>query len=57
VTELRVVPLAGMPEVEEGDDLAALVAAAAELEDGDVVVLAQKVVSKSEGRIVRLDGV
>jgi coenzyme F420-0:L-glutamate ligase/coenzyme F420-1:gamma-L-glutamate ligase len=46
-----------MPEVEEGDDLAALVAAAAELEDGDVVVLAQKVVSKAEGRVVRLDDV
>jgi coenzyme F420-0:L-glutamate ligase/coenzyme F420-1:gamma-L-glutamate ligase len=57
VTELRVVPLTGMPEVEEGDDLAALVAGAAELEDGDVVVLAQKVVSKAEGRIVRLDEV
>jgi coenzyme F420-0:L-glutamate ligase / coenzyme F420-1:gamma-L-glutamate ligase len=57
VTELRVVPLAGMPEVQQGDDLAALVAAAAELEDGDVVVLAQKVVSKAEGRIVRLDEV
>jgi coenzyme F420-0:L-glutamate ligase/coenzyme F420-1:gamma-L-glutamate ligase len=46
-----------MPEVEEGDDLAALVAGAAELEDGDVVVLAQKVVSKAEGQIVRLDEV
>jgi coenzyme F420-0:L-glutamate ligase/coenzyme F420-1:gamma-L-glutamate ligase len=46
-----------MPEVEEGDDLAALVAAAAELEDGDVVVLAQKVVSKAEGRVIRLDEV
>jgi coenzyme F420-0:L-glutamate ligase/coenzyme F420-1:gamma-L-glutamate ligase len=46
-----------MPEVEEGDDLAALVAAAADLEDGDVVVLAQKVVSKAEGRVVRLDEV
>ncbi len=57
MTELRVVPLTGMPEVEEDDDLAALVAAAAELEDGDVVVLAQKVVSKSEGRVVRLDDV
>ncbi len=43
--------------MEEGDDLAALVAAAAELEDGDVVVLAQKVVSKAEGRVVRLDDV
>ncbi len=57
MTELRVVPLAGMPEVEEGDDLAELVAAAAALEDGDVVVLAQKVVSKAEGRVVRLDEV
>jgi coenzyme F420-0:L-glutamate ligase/coenzyme F420-1:gamma-L-glutamate ligase len=57
VTELRVIPLAGMPEVEPGADLAELVVAAAALEDGDVVVLAQKVVSKAEGRIVRLDDV
>jgi len=46
--------VAGLPEIREGDDLAALVAAAIELEDGDVVVLAQKVVSKSEGRVVSL---
>jgi coenzyme F420-0:L-glutamate ligase/coenzyme F420-1:gamma-L-glutamate ligase len=46
-----------MPEVREGDDLAALVAQAAELADGDVVVLAQKAVSKAEGRVVRLDDV
>ena len=38
----------------EGDDPAELVAAATELEDGDVVVLAQKIVSKAEGRVVRL---
>jgi coenzyme F420-0:L-glutamate ligase / coenzyme F420-1:gamma-L-glutamate ligase len=49
--------VAGLPEIREGDDLAALVAGAAELEDGDVVVLAQKIVSKSEGRVVRLDDV
>jgi coenzyme F420-0:L-glutamate ligase/coenzyme F420-1:gamma-L-glutamate ligase len=55
VSELRVIPLRGIPEVEEGADLGGLVAAAAELEDGDVVVLAQKVVSKAEGRVVRLD--
>ena len=47
-------PLEGMPEVEEGADLGALVAGAATLEDGDVVVVAQKVVSKAEGRVVRL---
>jgi coenzyme F420-0:L-glutamate ligase / coenzyme F420-1:gamma-L-glutamate ligase len=57
VTELRVVPLMGMPEVEPGADLGELVAGVADLEDGDVVVLAQKVVSKVEGRVVRLDDV
>ena len=59
--ELRVIPLEGIPEVEEGDDLVLLLAEAAErfggLEDADVLVVAQKVVSKAEGRIVRLDEV
>lgn len=59
--ELRVFALEGIPEVEEGDDLAALIAVAAEraggLEDADVVVVAQKIVSKAEGRVVRLDEV
>jgi coenzyme F420-0:L-glutamate ligase / coenzyme F420-1:gamma-L-glutamate ligase len=54
VRELRVIAVEGLPEIREGDDLAELVAARTELEDGDVVVLAQKVVSKSEGRVVRL---
>ena len=49
------IPVAGLPEIREGDDLAELVAAKVDLEDGDVVVLAQKIVSKSEGRVVRLD--
>jgi coenzyme F420-0:L-glutamate ligase/coenzyme F420-1:gamma-L-glutamate ligase len=47
----------GLPEIGPGDDLARLIAEAAELEDGDVVVVAQKVVSKAEGRIVRMDEV
>ena len=53
--ELRVIPVEGLPEIREGDDLAELIAAKVELEDGDVVVFAQKVVSKAEGRVVRLD--
>jgi coenzyme F420-0:L-glutamate ligase/coenzyme F420-1:gamma-L-glutamate ligase len=57
VTELRILPLRGWPEVAEGDDLGALVAGSVDLEDGDIVVLAQKVVSKAEGRVVRLDDV
>jgi coenzyme F420-0:L-glutamate ligase/coenzyme F420-1:gamma-L-glutamate ligase len=56
---LEVLGIHGLPEVRPGDDLAALVAAAAGLQGtplcaGDVVVLSQKVVSKSEGRLVRL---
>ena len=49
------IPVTGIPEVREGDDLAALVASSVELEDADVLVVAQKVVSKAEGRLVRLD--
>jgi coenzyme F420-0:L-glutamate ligase / coenzyme F420-1:gamma-L-glutamate ligase len=43
-----------LPEIKEGDDLAVLIGGAIELEDGDVVVIAQKAVSKSEGRVIRL---
>jgi coenzyme F420-0:L-glutamate ligase / coenzyme F420-1:gamma-L-glutamate ligase len=61
LNELRVIPLDGIPPVEEGDDLAALCAAAAGrfggLADGDVLVIAQKAVSKAEGRVVALDDV
>ena len=44
----------GLPEVRPGDDLAGMIAAAAELRPGDVVVISQKVVSKEEGRLVEL---
>jgi coenzyme F420-0:L-glutamate ligase/coenzyme F420-1:gamma-L-glutamate ligase len=52
----RVVPVRGLPEVRPGDDLAALIAAQAELQDGDVVVVTSKIVSKSEGRLVQVVG-
>jgi len=50
-----VFPVTGIPELREGDDLAAEILDRVELEDGDVVVVAQKAISKIEGRIVRLD--
>lgn len=56
--ELRVIPLRGLPELDEGDDLAALLAGAAAraggFEEDDVLVVAQKAVSKVEGRVVDL---
>lgn len=51
---IAILPVPGLPEVRQGDDLAALIAAQIELEDHDVVVIAQKVVSKAEGRVVAL---
>jgi len=47
-------PLPGLPEVRPGDDLAGLLAAAGELRPTDVLAIAHKVVSKAEGRVVRL---
>jgi coenzyme F420-0:L-glutamate ligase/coenzyme F420-1:gamma-L-glutamate ligase len=55
--ELRARPVDGIPEVSAGDSVGALIAARAELEDGDVVVISQKVVSKAEGRIRKLSAV
>jgi coenzyme F420-0:L-glutamate ligase/coenzyme F420-1:gamma-L-glutamate ligase len=57
VSEYRVIGVEGLPEIAEGDDLAPLIAGAVELEDGDVVVVAQKAVSKAEGRVRALDGI
>lgn len=56
-SELRVLPVEGMPEVREGDRVGQLIAERAQLEDGDVVVISQKIVSKAEGRVRRLSEV
>ena len=60
-TEVRIIPLTGIPEVQPDDDLARLVGDAVEraggLEDGDVLVVAQKAVSKAEGRVEETDDV
>jgi len=52
-----VLPVEGMPELHAGDDLAALILDRVDLEDGDVVVVAQKAISKIEGRVVHLDDI
>jgi coenzyme F420-0:L-glutamate ligase/coenzyme F420-1:gamma-L-glutamate ligase len=59
--EVRVLPLRGIPELEEGDDLAGHLVRAADAVDGllgdDIVVVAQKAVSKVEGRVIHLSDV
>jgi coenzyme F420-0:L-glutamate ligase/coenzyme F420-1:gamma-L-glutamate ligase len=54
VNRLELIGVEGLPEVRPGDDLGRLIGAAASLENGDVLVVAQKVVSKAEGRVVDL---
>jgi coenzyme F420-0:L-glutamate ligase/coenzyme F420-1:gamma-L-glutamate ligase len=52
---IELIPVPGLPEIQRDDDLAALIADRIDLHDHDVVVVAQKAVSKAEGRIVRID--
>lgn len=59
---MTLTPLPGIPFVQVGDDLAGIIAqsldrAAITLSDGDILVLAQKIVSKAEGRMVNLASV
>ncbi len=55
----EVIGIVGLPEIGKGDDLARLIVEAAAsqgtaVRDGDLLVVSQKIVSKSEGRVVRL---
>ena len=61
-SEVRVSPVEGIKRIARGDDLSEIITEALsrnglELVDGDIVVVTQKVVSKSEGRLVELAGV
>jgi coenzyme F420-0:L-glutamate ligase/coenzyme F420-1:gamma-L-glutamate ligase len=52
--ELRVLPVEGLPEIEEAMHLGQLIAERTELQPGDILAISQKVVSKAEGRVRRL---
>ena len=59
---IRILPLRGLPEILFGDNLAGFIARASRrqrlrVSAGNVFVVAQKIVSKAEGRIVRLDSI
>jgi coenzyme F420-0:L-glutamate ligase / coenzyme F420-1:gamma-L-glutamate ligase len=56
---IQLIPLTNLPEVHPGDDLAKLISNAAQLggltlQKGDCLIVAQKIVSKAEGRLVQL---
>ncbi|MCY3863074.1 MAG: coenzyme F420-0:L-glutamate ligase [bacterium] len=53
--KLEIFGVEGLPEIEAGDDLAGMIAEAADLANGDVVVVTQKIVSKAENAMVAVD--
>ncbi len=55
--DARLIGVVGLPEVRPGDDLAGMISSVVALADGDVLVVAQKIVSKAEGRLVQVDHV
>ncbi len=60
--ELRIIPVRGIGEIHQGDELAAIILAALEqqgesLMNNDIVVVTQKIVSKAEGQVVDLSTV
>lgn len=57
MTRLELIGVEGLPEVRPGDDLGELISERSKLATGDVLVVAQKVVSKSEGRLISLQTV
>jgi coenzyme F420-0:L-glutamate ligase / coenzyme F420-1:gamma-L-glutamate ligase len=61
-SEIRLISICGIPEIRPGDDLGTMIARAAEkmrlkLSDGDIITVAQKIISKAEGRLVNLESV
>jgi coenzyme F420-0:L-glutamate ligase / coenzyme F420-1:gamma-L-glutamate ligase len=57
MSDVRAIPVMGLPEIDQGAALGGLIAARVEIEPGDVVVISQKVVSKAEGQTRRLSSV
>ena len=60
--KVEIIGLEGIPEIKEGDDLAditleGLMSTGVSLQDGDIIVITSKIVSKSEGRLVDLSSV
>ncbi len=55
VPKLEITPVLGIGELRPGDDLAAVIAEHATLQDGDVLVVTSKIVSKIEGRLILLE--
>jgi coenzyme F420-0:L-glutamate ligase/coenzyme F420-1:gamma-L-glutamate ligase len=62
LSSIRLIAIRGIPEIRPGDDIAVMISSAIgklkyKLVDGDVLVVAQKIISKAEGRLVNLESI
>jgi coenzyme F420-0:L-glutamate ligase/coenzyme F420-1:gamma-L-glutamate ligase len=62
ISEIRIIGIIGVPEVKPGDNLGGIIVKAikrqkVELQDSDIIVVTSKIVSKAEGRIVKLNNI
>lgn len=55
MNSLSIFPLPDVPEIVPGDDLAGMLAERSELQAGDILIVTQKIVSKAEGQLVKID--
>lgn len=56
-SEIRIIPVLGIPLIKEKDNLSRIISERIKLEDGDIVVICETVVSKAQGRVVNLKDV
>jgi len=54
---LQIIPIHIPKEIEFGDNISELITASFELKDNDIIVIAQKIISKEEGRIINLSSI
>ena len=55
MTKLEIIPLEGIPEISPGDDLVEIIGKIDAIQSGDILVVTQKIISKAENQIVKID--
>jgi len=55
MTKLEIIPLDGIPEISPGDDLVEIIGKIDAIQSGDILVVTQKIISKAENQIVKID--
>ena len=55
MTKLEIIPLEGIPEISPGDDLVEIIGKIDAIQSGDILVVTQKIISKAENQMVKID--